>query len=142
MTTSFIKKFYKFSLVGGSALCIDFILLIVMIDYMYMDPYLSKIISMAIMIFYTWYFNRTFTFKNKNKNRVGQIIQYYLFMFLGLSINYLIYSLSLSYLENINYNYLVSSALGSGTAMMINFCNMNFIIFKKKAQEEIQFPYL
>ena len=133
MTTSFIKKFYKFSLVGGSALCIDFILLIVMIDYMYMDPYLSKIISMAIMIFYTWYFNRTFTFKNKNKNRVGQIIQYYLFMFLGLSINYLIYSFSLSYLDNINYNYLVSSALGSATAMMINFYNMNFIIFKKRA---------
>ena len=142
MTTSFIKKFYKFSLVGGSALCIDFILLIVMIDYIYMDPYLSKIISMAIMIFYTWYFNRTFTFKNKNKNRIGQIIQYYLFMFLGLSINYLIYSFSLSYLENINYNYLVSSELGSATAMMINFCNMNFIIFKKKAQEETKFLYL
>ena len=130
--TSFINKFYKFSLVGGSALCIDFILLVVMIDFMYMDPYLSKIISMIIMIFYTWYFNRTFTFKNRKRNRVRQIIQYYLFMFLGLSVNYSIYFLSLSYLENINYNYLVSSALGSATAMMINFCNMNFIIFKKK----------
>ena len=133
MIASFIKKFSKFSLVGGSALCIDFILLIVMIDYMYMNPYLSKIISMATMIFYTWYFNRTFTFKNKNKNRVGQIIQYYLLMILGLSVNYVIYSASLSYLENINYNYLVASALGSATAMMINFCNMNFIIFKKRA---------
>ena len=133
MIASFIKKFSKFSLVGGSALCIDFILLIVMIDYMYMNPYLSKIISMATMIFYTWYFNRTFTFKNKNKNRVGQIIQYYLFMILGLSLNYVIYSASLSYLENINYNYLMASALGSATAMMINFCNMNFIIFKKRA---------
>lgn len=128
-----MKKFYKFSLVGGSALCIDFILLIVMIDYIYLDPYFSKIISMTIMIFYTWYFNRTFTFKNKNKNRLGQILQYYLFMFLGLSINYIIYSASLSYLENINYNYLVASALGSATAMMINFCNMNFIIFKNRA---------
>ena len=133
MIASLIKKFSKFSLVGGSALCIDFILLIVMIDYMYMNPYLSKIISMATMIFYTWYFNRTFTFKNKNKNRVGQIIQYYLLMILGLSVNYVIYSASLSYLENINYNYLVASALGSATAMMINFCNMNFIIFKKRA---------
>ena len=128
-----MKKFYKFSLVGGSALCIDFILLIIMIDYIYLDPYFSKIISMTIMIFYTWYFNRTFTFKNKNKNRLGQILQYYLFMFLGLSINYIIYSASLSYLENINYNYLVASALGSATAMMINFCNMNFIIFKNRA---------
>lgn len=133
MIASFIKKFSKFSLVGGSALCIDFILLIVMIDYMFINPYLSKIISMATMIFYTWYFNRTFTFKNKNKNRVGQIIQYYLFMILGLSLNYVIYSASLSYLENINYNYLMASALGSATAMMINFCNMNFIIFKKRA---------
>ena len=132
MIVNLIKKFFKFSLVGGSALCIDFILLIIMIDYVLLSPYLSKLISMALMIFYTWYFNRKFTFKNKNPKKVVQIIQYYLFMFLGLSINYLVYFFSLNYIENINYDYLIASALGSATAMMINFCNMNFIIFKSQ----------
>ena len=131
MIVNFIKKFSKFSLVGGSALCIDFLLLIFMVDYFDWDPYFSKIISMVIMIFYTWYFNRTFTFNNKNQNKRRQIFRYYVFMFIGLSINYFVYFFSLNYLQNINYNYLIASALGSATAMMINFCNMNFIIFKK-----------
>ena len=130
MIVNFIKKFSKFSLVGGSALCMDFLLLIFMIDYIGLDPYLSKAVSMGIMIFYTWYFNRTFTFNNKNRNKTRQIVQYYVFMFIGLSINYLVYFLSLNYLVDLNYNYLIASALGSATAMMINFCNMNFIIFK------------
>ena len=52
-------------------------------------------------------------------------------MALGTLINYGVYILIVLSFSQLNYGYIVASAAGSATAMMVNFLNMNFIIFRR-----------
>ena len=131
MLYNLIPRFLRFSLVGGSALLIDFLILFLLIERNISDPFSAKLFSLIVTIFYTWYLNRKFTFKNTYKNKIFQVFVYYLFMALGMLINYCMFFVVMLLLQDLSYNYLFASAAGSATAMMVNFLNMNFIIFKK-----------
>ena len=52
-------------------------------------------------------------------------------MALGMLINYGMFFLVMLTFQQLSYNYIFASAAGSAAAMMINFLNMNYIIFKK-----------
>ncbi len=131
MLYKLIPRFLRFSLVGGSALLIDFLILFLLVEYDISDPFSAKLFSLIITIFYTWYLNRKFTFKNTYNNKIFQVFVYYLFMALGMLINYGMFFFVMLTFQQLNYSYLFASAAGSATAMVINFLNMNFIIFKK-----------
>ena len=111
-----ISKFFRFSLVGGSALLIDFLILFLLIENHISDPISAKLFSLIVTIFYTWYFNRNFTFNNKYKLKFYQLFIYYLFMALGKLINYGVYVLIVLSFPQLNYGYIVASAAGSGVS--------------------------
>ena len=128
-------KFFRFSLIGASALFLDFILLIIFIEGLSIGPLKAKGLSLLIVIFYTWFLNRNFTFKNKEKRIFSQMVIYYSFMLLGLAINYLIFYQIMVLVNNIDFGYLVASAIGSASTMLINFFNMQLFIFRNKQKD-------
>ena len=124
-------RFFKFGIVGVSALAIES-LIIFTLKYAGISPKISRLISLPIAILYTWYLNRNFTFKNKDRNKIKQLSIYYFFMICGVIINYSVYLFILRILGEETVSFLIAISFGSLSSMTFNFLTSNYIIFKEK----------
>ena len=78
---SLILKFIKFEIVGILGLIVDFSILFYLVEFINFRPEHARFFSLPTVIFFTWYLNRKFTFKDNNKKLYEQLGKYYLFMF-------------------------------------------------------------
>ncbi len=80
------KPFIKFSIIGGFATGMQFLLLIFFVEYFYLPIILSSCIAFAISIIISYLLNRRFTF-NSSHSHGKTFIQYSLIYLLGCGIN-------------------------------------------------------
>ena len=122
------KEAFLFSLIGITAVLIDIstYLLIVSITKLIT---LSKLISFILGACFSYYGNKTFTFKVKTKRFTPFFFSatYILSLLLNIFINNL--SLSLFNFEN-NYTILISLFLATIFSAIFNFIMMKFFVFK------------
>ena len=127
---SLILKFIKFGIVGTIGLVFDFSILFYLVEFINFRPEHARFFSLPTVIFFTWYLNRKLTFKDNNKRVYKQLSKYYLFMFLGVTVNYSIFYFLLDVFKNISLNYFIALVIASGSSMMINFINMKLFVFR------------
>lgn len=127
-----ISNFIKFGVVGFLGLIIDFLILFYLIEFVNISPEYARFFSLPVVILCTWFLNRTFTFRDNNKKLFQQISKYYIFMFIGVTVNYTIYYFLLDFFKDVKYGYSVALLLSSASSMIINFVNMKLFVFKKK----------
>lgn len=124
------KRIIKFSFVGLIALLFESVLLFILHNFG-IDPVFGRIISLPLAIILTWLLNRRITFRNKNPQKIKQLLKYFIFVITGMSINYLAYLLVIDLLKNQPFSYLIAICFGSASSMSFNFLSSNFIIFKE-----------
>ena len=123
------KEFIKFSVVGISALIFETFLIFCLYK-VGIDPKYSRIISIPLAILLTWYLNRTFTFKNKNTQKIKQYGKYFFVIIFGVSINYSVYLYILGLIGERQFSYVIAICFGSISSMLFNFLFAKFIVFK------------
>ena len=123
------KEFFKFSVVGVTALIFETCLIFVLYK-IGIDPKYGRIISIPLAILLTWYLNRTFTFKNKNQKKIKQYGKYFFVIIFGISINYSIYLYVLQLMEERQFSYVIAICCGSLSSMFFNFGFAKYQVFK------------
>ena len=87
LSIKIIQEFLKFGIIGTSAIILE-VLVISILFKIGVDLKLTRIVSIPLAILFTWYLNRTITFKNRNPKKVRQYCKYLFGILLGKSINY------------------------------------------------------
>ncbi|WP_376711116.1 GtrA family protein [Pseudochrobactrum lubricantis] len=119
-----MKTVGKFIIAGGVGFFVDFSLLNMML-WLEFGPITGRLISFSFAVMATFFINRKYTF-NSIGNFFRQFQKYLLGSLLGVCINWIIYSLCLSYFLP-SMSLIIASAL----AMIVNFIFYKFIVFKR-----------
>lgn len=119
-----MKTIGKFIIAGGVGFVVDFSLLNLMLWFGF-GPIAGRLISFAFAVLSTFFINRSFTF-NSEGNILRQFQAYLFGSLMGLSINWIIYSLCLAYISP-----QLSLVIASAIAMIVNFVFYKFIVFKR-----------
>lgn len=117
-------KIIKFIFVGGTSTCIDFIIYMILSNFMQIS--ISKSISMIISCIYSFFLNRSWTFQDSNGNTVRQIVTYSITqvinIFTNVFINQIVY--------NITNTKIVAYIVATMMAMFVNYILQKKVVFK------------
>ena len=119
------KSEFKFILSGASSTLIDFCIYMLLSNWLSVS--LSKMISMGIASIYSFFLNKNWTFENGEKINKTMIIKYIGSQLLNIFVNTSIYTLT--------NNKLVSFAIATATAMIVNYFSQKIIVFKKEVKK-------
>lgn len=123
-----LSRFIKFSLVGLSGVFLNEFILWIFTELFKIYYLLSGLISIEASIVWNFTFNFLWTFKERRKNFITQLVKDNFARIFTLLINLFILFL---FTEVFKIYYLISNLLGIFMALFINFIFNNFWIFKK-----------
>ena len=128
-------QFVIFSLNGALGLITDII--VFFFSSLYLDLYISRIISFVFAVVVTWILNRSITFKQKDNilpiylsDLAYEFKRYFLASLIGGVINLSTYFLYI-YKNNYHLDKYIAILLGSLAGLIFNFIFSKFIVFKK-----------
>jgi putative flippase GtrA len=133
------KQFLQFALIGGLATFVDLGALWVALHLFQWGPYVGRVFSFLCAASFTWFLNRTFTFKGIRNLPI--VVEYFRFLgvaIVGGTVNFAIYSLviyagpkvlTLSPDLKTALPYL-GVILGSGGGLFFNFTGSRLAVFR------------
>ncbi|WP_420548622.1 GtrA family protein [Curvivirga sp.] len=128
--TKLIKHYGAFVLAGGGAFVINSILLLLLVNILRLDPYLSQAFAVACGIVYSWFINRKYTFEVPEKPSFREFIKYCGTMFVSTLVNYSVYSLSITFFA-VFYMYPVLALIpATAISMIVSYLGMKFHTFR------------
>lgn len=121
----------RFGMVGGMGFCTETVLLLIGIKLIGLGPIVARVPSFTAAVFVTWYFNRKFTFKMTEKTFLESFPHYISANFVGMLMNFGIYSAAILWLPNSLGKYpIVALAAGALVSLVFNFTISRYFIFK------------
>lgn len=120
------KKILKFLVIGGLSTLIDFMIYFILSNFIGIT--ISKMISMITASIFSFFYNKNWTFTNRDKISIKIILKYILCQCLNIFINVTSNNLIYYYVLK---NKIVSFIFATMIAMIFNFCFQNFVVFKK-----------
>lgn len=82
-----LQQFFKFGLVGFSGLAIDFAITYLLKDSLHVNRYLANTAGFCAAVSNNYLLNRSWTFKNDDKNLLKQFVKFVLIALVGLGLN-------------------------------------------------------
>ena len=124
-----LKEFAKYVIVGVIVTAIDFILLYIFVEFFSMWYMLAATFSFIIALTISFFLNKFWTFKNKEKNIPSQMTKFVIVNLIGLGIN-----LGVLYIlvEFFFIWYLLAKVFATTFAVLWNFLGMRNWAFKNK----------
>lgn len=118
-----IYKFFKFGVVGGSGVVVDFSITYALKEWLHLNKYMANSIGFVCAATSNYFLNRVWTFGSTNPNVGMEYTLFLLISMMGLGLNNLII-----YLLNDRYqmNFYVSKLLAIGVVTVWNFV-MNYL---------------
>ena len=114
-----LLQIVRFSIVGGVATIIDFLVLFVLKEYVGFHPILANTLSFTVSVIYNYIASINWVFNvDKEKNSKLQFILFVFFSVIGLLINNGIMWLSI---DRFNIHYLIGKVLATIVVMVYNF---------------------
>lgn len=127
----FIKKFFKFSIVGFICFLIDLTFTILLIKIFGFPKTFARFPSWLIAVSSSYLLNKNFTFKSniqkfkKKGKRIKRFIFYISSQALGGLVNIMVYSISIIYF---NFSITISIILGTIFGLFLNFAGAKTIL--------------
>ncbi len=118
-------KFIKFIFVGGSSTLLDFFIYLLLSNFIAIS--LAKCFSMIASCTYSFFFNKSWTFNDKQKVNTKQIISYIIVQVINIIINVSINQIGYV----ITNNKLLAYIVATGISMIVNYLLQKNIIFKE-----------
>ena len=125
-----MNRFFKFCIVGSAGFLVDtgvYYLAAIILPVL-----LSRILSFSSAVLFTYYFNRSFTFKNQSAITINEFLKYYSAMVLGGAVNIGSFWLLMHIFSIINSYPILGIAFGSIAGLVVNFITSNFIFINSK----------
>ncbi len=111
---SFITKFIKFCLVGGSGVFVDFGITFVCKEWVKLNKYVANSLGFICAASSNYILNRIWTFSSTDPNIAGQYLRFIAISLVGLAINNSILWLLNDKLR-VDFNSIVTRLTGKGT---------------------------
>ena len=123
-----MKKFFRFCIVGGIGFLVDsgvYYLIAIIFPVL-----LSRLLSFSSAVLFTYYFNRSFTFKKQSVMTIAEFFKYYSAMVLGGAVNIGSFMLSMRLIPTIKDYPILGIAIGSIAGLIVNFIFSKLILEK------------
>jgi putative flippase GtrA len=128
------SRFLRFGAVGAVGFLVDEAVLTLLHYALHLDPYIARAISIFCAMTFTWWGNRTLTFKAHAASGAGEIarewFKFILANAIGAVVNYATYSLCLRFAPPPLNNPLLATAIGVAVGMAFNFTLSKRFVFK------------
>ena len=114
----------RFLFVGGCVTGVDFVLYMLLSQRLPITA--SNVISMLLASAFSYVINKGFTFRDKKKTDIGQLVRFYTVFLLNFATNVGVNTL----LYSITGHKIVSYALATLCAMVVNYLGQRFFVFR------------
>lgn len=125
-----LRQFIRFAGVGGIGFAVDGGILLTLVDGG-VNPFAARLMSLPFAALATWWFNRTWTFRDRGSYRARRELTNYMAVQLtGALVNYGVYFLALSILGTSLFVTLMAFCLGSTCGLLVNFIGARQLVFR------------
>lgn len=125
----------RFAMVGVIGFLTECTLLFIGINIFGLGPIIARIPSFTTAVLVTWYCNRRFTFQDEGKTFRESFPAYLSANFIGMIMNFGIYSGAIIWLPDSLGRYPVGAlAVGALVSLVFNFTISRYVIFKPKSE--------
>jgi len=122
------NQFIKFTIVGTVNTLIDLTALYCFVEYLHINVILASVLSFLIAATNSFFFNKTWTFKNSSLKYRNQVLKFMIVSGIGLTLN----TISMYvFVQLIGLWYMFSKVLTSGIVLIWNFLGNKFWTFSK-----------
>ena len=124
---TFLVKFLKFGIVGGSGVFVDFGVTWLLKDIFRVKKYIANSIGFIIAASTNYILNRIWTFCSNNPDVFTEYLSFFIFFLIGLGLNNLVIFI----LTDLKYqvNFYVAKIFATATVFIWNFLMNYFITF-------------
>ena len=128
-----MKKFFKFAIIGTIGFVVDATILLIFVNILNIEIYISRIASFCCAVLITWLLNRKFTFdlSSINMKKSKEYIYYFIIQFIGVLINYTIFIILINQYLILKQNLIIPLAIASIIAMFFNFYMLKIKLYKQ-----------
>ena len=129
----------RFVLVGGANTALDFLVLF-LLTFMGVDKFIANYFSTGFALIFSFFANKSFTFKNTSKNAKKQFILFLVITLVGLWViqPLVIWGVSVllaPYITNENANLFVAKIVATVASLTWNYLLYSRIVFKKTEEK-------
>ena len=131
----------RFIIVGGANTALDFGILF-FLTFVGVDKFVANYFSNGIALIFSFFANKTFTFKHKSKNAKKEFILFLVITLIGLWIIQPIViwgaiAVLTPYIENDAINLFVAKLIATVASLIWNYFLYSRVVFKKSTETEI-----
>lgn len=123
-----IRQFIKFGLVGLSSTVIDWGIYLVLERFFSIFYLMAKILSFSVAVFNSFYWNRRWTFRSADPQKLRQLIKFLMIASVGLVLNALVMFVAV---DKIKLHDIYGLILATGFVTFWNFLANKFYTFKE-----------
>jgi len=136
MVKKFINNFWswqflKYLVIGFTGTFFDFVILYLLVEYLHIFYLLAAILSVAIVLWYSFTLNKLWTFQNYEKKYFVQFIQYVISHSVALGVNLGVLT---ALVEIFGLWYLFAKVFATAAAAITNFLIVKKYIFQKESK--------
>lgn len=124
-----MSRFLRFGVVGGVGFFVDAVTLALLLATIDLNPFLLRIVSIAVALTVTWQLNRIITFNPSRRALYVEGGRYGGVGFATSAINYLVYSACLLAIPGMPP--LLALVIGSASAMILSYFGYAKLVFDR-----------
>ena len=123
-----VRQFIKFGLVGASSTIIDWGIYLVLTRFLGIYYIMAKILSFSIAVINSYIWNRRWTFRSNNPQKLREFIKFLIIAFVGVVLNSMIMYIVVDF---VHLSDLYGLVFASGIVMFWNFLANKYYTFKE-----------
>jgi putative flippase GtrA len=131
------SQFLRFAAVGAAGFVVNEIALAAMIKLIGLDPYSGQIVSFLITVTFTWWGNRTLTFRGEAQHAPRGIVEEWAKFVaanaLGFAVNYCVYASLVRFAPPPANSPFLALAAGTIAGLAFNFTLSKRLVFRKES---------
>lgn len=133
MKSNLMKQILRFAVVGGSAFLIDYVIMIVLTEYVGINYLLSSGISFTVSVIYNYLLSIFWVFEvDENKSKANTFIVFIILSIIGLGINQLVMYILVD--VTTFFPYFIAKLFATGIVMVYNFITRKIFLEKKETK--------
>lgn len=127
-----LPSFPKFVIVGTAGFVVDSLALLFAIHVLGLDKYIGRLFSFMVAVTFTWLGHRSFTFADRKQDHLfKEWLTFFVANSTGGIINYITYSLLITFVPLVNQHPVLGVAAGALVAMLFNYAASSRFVFRK-----------
>ena len=132
----------RFAVVGGANTALDFVVLFAL-TFAGVDKIAANYVSTSVALIFSFFANKTFTFKDKSQNAKKQFILFLIITLIGLwviqpIIIWVSSNTLASYVTNEAINLFIAKLIATVASLIWNYLLYSRLVFKKTGTSEVK----